>query len=678
VIHYYLNHSLTNFVRYHDKIRRHVEKEQKSLPQGQIPPQLLLGRQAGSQPGGFQIRGRSADVDDLSAIIAAFIDQEKKDELERGFTTSFEYPHKLASHLIGKRGDNIKKLQDEFDVEINYTEGKIELKGPKAKCDACKSHIISMAKKLEDETTHNIKVPAQYHGDLKGSKGSQVMRLQERYNVRINFPRAVVAPTDDADAATENSFRNQPTQAPDVVVIKGPKKGADEAREELLNLLQYTVDHTHTGTVSVSSKLIPSLIGSGGRELDNLRLQTGCSIEMPKKDDVNGANNGRAEVKLKGTKQQVEQAKKVIQEKSKAFDDTVSESLDVDPKFYKTIIGPSGATLYKIVLDAGGPDDRRAMNRIVTFPKQGSGDNSIHLQGPKSVVEKIKAAITGLVSEKAGQVTGSITVPAEQHRHLIGAGGNIRRKIESDCDVEVIIPKTDTTGPERSQVKIIGKPGNVEKAKAHIDSLLKEQSSTTIDVPRGYHHVIADDGNFFRRLRSDYGVSVDHAGEKPPPKPAAAGSSRGRLNGTGGAMPLITDDPSQTTTHSWELIDSSVEDADTSSTIPWILRGHADKISKARETVERSLQNASKPSCSGYLILSDPKLYRFIIGPQGSTVNSIRNQTGTQITVPRQGSANEAIEVKGPKDGVEKAKDLILEAAQKQGAAGNGGGPRKR
>jgi predicted PilT family ATPase len=610
-------------------------------------------------------------------MIVAFIEQEKKDELERGFTTSFEYPHKLASHLIGKRGDNIKKLQDEFDVEINYTEGKIELKGPKAKCEACKSHILTMAKKLEDEATHSIKVPAQYHGDLKGAKGSQVMRLQERYNVRINFPRAAAAPTDDADAATENSFRNQPYQAPDVVIIKGPKKGADDAREELLNLLQYSVDHAHTGTVSVSSKQIPSLIGAGGRELDSLRVQTGCSIEMPKKEDVNGSNNHRVEVKLKGTKQQVEEAKKLIQERSKEFDDSVSEIFDVDPKFYKTIIGPSGATLYKIVLDAGGPDDRRVMNRMVTFPKQGSSDNSIRLQGPKPVVEKIKTAITAIVSKKEGQITGLLTVPPEQHRHLIGAGGNIRRKIESECDVEVIIPKAETTGLERSQVKIIGNPGNVEKAKAHIDSLLKEQSSITMDVPRCYHHIISDDGNFFRRLRNDCGVSVDHAGEKPPPKPASGGSSRGRANGTGGAMPLITDDPSQISKHSWELIDNSVQDSDTSSTVPWVLRGHADKIAKAREMVERALQNASKPSCSGYLILSDPKLYKFIIGPQGSTVNSIRNQTGTQITVPRQGSANEAIEIKGPKDGVEKAKDLILEASQKQGTTGNGG-PRKR
>lgn len=649
-----------------------MDREQRKPQQSQIPAQLVFGRQGSNQPG-FNIRGRQNDVTELNALIEAFIEQEKKDELERGFTTSFEFPHKHAGHLVGKKGDSIKKLQDEFDVEINYTEGKVELKGPQAKTAACKSHILSLAKKLDDEATHTIKVPPQYHGDLKGQKGSQVLRLQERYNVRINFPRAAQAAADD-DAATEASFRNYPTQAPDVVIIKGPKKGADEAKEEILNLLQYAVDHSHSGTVLVSAKQIPSLIGSGGRELDALRVQTGAAIDMPKKDDINEDGNGRVEVKIKGTKQQVEAAKKLIQERAKTFDDIATETLQIDPKFYKTVIGPNGATLTKIVLDAGGPDDRRAMNRMITFPKQGAEDGAIKIQGPKAVVAKIKAAVLALVSEKEGQVTETMTVPPEQHRHLIGPGGSIRRKIESDTDVEIMIPRTETTGPERSIVTISGKPENIAQAKSQIESLLKEQSSTTIDIPVCYHNLVSDEGNLFRRLRNDHGVNVDHAGQKPPPK-SAGGAARGRANGTG-ALPLITDDPSQSSSsHSWELVDHSVADADTSATIPWVLRGNADKISKARKTIEQALQNASKPNSSGYLILSDPKLYRFVIGPQGSTVNNIRNQTGTQITVPRQGSGNEAIEVKGPKDGVEKAKDLILEAVNK---SGSGGGPRRR
>ncbi|KAF2670331.1 hypothetical protein BT63DRAFT_386720 [Microthyrium microscopicum] len=662
--------------KYHEKVQRYVDREQRNLPEGQIPPQLLFGKPAPKSSGpGFHIRGPATEVDALNAMLLAFIEQEKKDELERGFTMSFEYPHKFASHLIGRKGDNIKKLQDEFDIEINYTEGKIELKGPKAKCEACKSHILSNAKKLEDEATHQIKVPAQYHYDLKGPKGSQVMRLQDRYNVRINFPRQQHV-ADDADAATESSFRGQPTQAPDVVVIKGPRKGADEAREELLNLLQYVQDNSHTATVAVASKQVPSLIGAGGRELDSLRNETKCRIDMPKKEEVEA--NSRVEIKLKGTKKQVEDAKKLLLERAKEFDNTVSESMEIDPKFYKTIIGPSGSTLSKIVLDAGGPEDRRQMNRMVTFPKQGSNESSIKIQGPKAVVQKIITAIRGLVSEKDGQVVESVNVPPEMHRHLIGPGGSTRRKLEEDFKVEINIPRADTSGPERANVKISGQPEDVAKVKSHIDSLIKEQASETIEVPVGLHHIVSDDGNIFRRLRNDHGITVDHAGKKPPAKSSTAGASRGRANGGGASMPLITDDPEDVqNSHSWELQEPEAVAEGEGGNIPWVLRGNEDNLAKARKLIEQAISNASKPTSTGYLILPDPKMYRFVIGQGGSTINSIRKQTNVQIQVPKQGSGSEAIEIKGPKEGVLKAKDLVLEAVE-NGIQNGGQGGRRR
>jgi predicted PilT family ATPase len=660
-----------NLTRYHEKVQRHVERQNRDLPPSRIPAQVLLGKQAkkAATPG-LQIRGPANDVEKLNAMILAFLEQEEKDELERGFTTSFEYPHKLASHLIGTKGANIKKLQEEFDVEINYTENKVDLKGPKAKCEAAKSHILSSAKKLEDEATHQIKIPQQYHYELKGSKGSQVIRLQERYNVRINFPRQAQAPIDDADAATEASFKNHPSQAPDIVIVKGPRKGADEAREELLNLLQYVVDNSNSATVTVAAKQIPSLIGAGGRELDALRNETKCRIDMPKKEDVEG--NDRVEIRLRGTKKQVEEAKKLLLEKAKSFDNTVSESLEVDQKFYKTIIGPSGATLSKIVLDAGGPEDRRLANRYVTFPKQGSSETGIQLQGSKPVVEKIKKAILALVSEKEGQTTEIIEIPQEMHRHLIGPGGSIRRKMEEDFNVEINVPRTETSGPERSRVKITGKPEDIAKANAHISSVLKRQASEIIEVPLRFHHIIAEDGNIFRKLRNEHGISVDHAGKKPPQKDAAAGASRGRV-AEGGALPLITDD-SSATSHSWEVVEPQSASSGQEGNIPWVLRGNADNMAKARKIIEQKLANASKPLTTGYLILPDPRLNRFVIGPNGSTINNIRQQTGVQIQVPKQGSGSEAIEIKGPKDGVEEAKELILEAIE-QGA--NGGGQRR-
>jgi len=289
------------------------------------------------------------------------------------------------------------------------------------------------------------------------------------------------------------------------------------------------------------------------------------------------------------------------------------------------------------------------------------------------MVEKIIAAIHSQVKERADQVTVSTEVPTEKHRLLIGRGGESRRNLESKFNVSVDIPKQGATGPSATQIKITGLPTDVENAKAHIAELVKEQEGETIQVPRKHHNSISDNGQFFRRLRNDYKVTVDHAGQQPPARPAG-GNSRGRANG--GATPLITDDPSSDS-HSWELIDNSTgsyEGADGDTPIPWILRGSQENVGKAKATLEQALAAAQKPSWSGYLILPDSRAHRHIIGPGGSQINSIRKKTGTKVQVPRNQGEGEAVEIVGTKEGVEEARDIILDIVRD---AGNGGGGRR-
>jgi rRNA processing protein Krr1/Pno1/predicted RNA-binding protein YlqC (UPF0109 family) len=641
--------------KFHDKIQRYVDREQRGLDESQIPPQLFFTRGAGSNA--FNIRGHASDVESLNTRILAFVEQEKKDELERGFTTSFEYPHKIAGHLVGKKGENIKKLQDEFDVEIHYTEGKVELKGPQAKCEACKTHITQLAKKLGDETTHQIKVATKYHGDLKGARGAQVHRLQDRYNVRINFPRQE-RPTADDDAATEASFRNQPAQAPDVVTIRGPKKGADEARDELLSLLQYTMDHSHSSTISVAVKQLGAIIGPQGKELESLRMETGCIIDIPKREENTGGSGERVDVTLKGTKQAVEAAKKILLEKVKHFDDQTTVLVEVDPKHFKNVIGPGGTTLQSIISAAGGPEDRRLANRMVQFPKAGSTETAIKLQGPKSVVDKVRKAIADIVAEKAGQVTESLSVPQDKHRSLIGQGGSVRRRIDSEFKVELHIPRAGEDG----DVTITGKPEDVEKAKAHIETLLRDQGSETLEVPLHIHYVLAANG-IFNQLRKEHGVNVDHAGKAIPPAPASAGASNGD---SANKLPQEADDGS----HTWLIIDqlpaSQLVPGSSSETIPWIIRGNSNKVARAKDVVNRAISGADKPRSTGRLVLADPKTYRLVIGPSGSVVNRIRDETGTSVAVPNKGAGeDDGIEIKGRKEDVIQAKEMILEAIKR-------------
>ncbi|EAS35883.3 RNA binding effector protein [Coccidioides immitis RS] len=645
--------------KYHDKLRKFVAREESAKGEDHIPVRMLVADQQAS------LRGRSRDVQDLVPKIIAFVQEQEQDEKERDNKISFEFPQKFANVLIGRKGENINKLRDEFDVDIKVENGKVEVKGPPTKANAAKARIIALAKKMEDETTYVLKIAPQYHRDLIGQKGSQVNRLQERYNVRVQFPRAASLDESVNDAASEaGSVRNtRSNQAPDEVVIRGPRKGADGAREEILSLYQWVADHSYTSSVSVSQSQIPSLIGQRGREMDKLRTETGAQIDVPSVNDVADAS-GRVEIKLKGTKKQVEDARKLLLQRAKEFDETVTKAIDVDKKHHKSLIGGGGANIRKIVVECGGPDDGTAA-RIVRFPRPESDDSSIRLEGKEVIVDKIIAAIQEFVRQKEDEVVSSIDVPQSQHRHLIGRGGDTRRQLETQFNVVLDVPKQ---GSNRTDVKIRGPSSFVENAKTHILAMLKEQQGETVNVPRSLHHAISENGSFFRRLRNDHQVTVDHAGEQIPPRPSP---TKSRDADDVGSLPLITDDPAAATdAFSWKVVDSSNDNVP-AGTIPWVLSGKPENVAKARALLEKAILTASQPSATGYLILPDPRTYRFVIGPNGSQINAIRKRTNCKINVPKDQARDEAIEIKGSKESLELAKDMILDAV-KVGTSGNG------
>ncbi|KAI1134137.1 putative RNA binding effector protein Scp160 [Hypoxylon sp. FL0543] len=642
-------------VKFQDKLRKFIKKEQDATTRaaGDIPVRVSVKGTT------VTMRGPTSSVESLSKKAAAFVEQEKEDEKERGFTLKFDFPQKFANHLIGKGGSHINELREKFDVDIQVQNGEVELKGPKAKADRAKAHITSLARQWADETTHTLKIEPKYHRELIGAQGSQIHRLQNRYNVHINFPKTAKYGKDDESVADVASEAGKPRrqQAPDEVTIRGPKKGADEARDEIFSLYQYLKDNSFTATVTVQQKQLPSLIGSGGVGMDELRQTTGAKIDIP--NERNETDDATVEIQIKGTKAQVAAAKKIIEEKRAVFDETVTKTVEVDRKWHRNLIGPGGSTLRDIVIKAGGPEDRKLQARTIQFPKQDADGNAIRIEGREDVVDKIIASIKALVAERESQITDTIEVPVEKHRALIGRGGETKRQLESQLKVSIDIPRQ---GSGQTGVTLVGQPADVEKAKEHISTLIKEQQGETIQIPRKYHHAISDNGQFFRKLRNEYKVTVDHAGHTVPPKPKLT-STRADT----GSLPLITDDAgSATDAHSWMTIDTaSSEDGD----IPWVLKGSQDSIEKAKKAITAALEQAQKNNTIGYLILPDPSTYRHVIGQGGSKVNSIRKQSGCKINVPRDQARDEAIEIVGSKEGVEKAKELILQAVR-EGQAG--------
>ena len=311
------------------------------------------------------------------------------------------------------------------------------------------------------------------------------------------------------------------------------------------------------------------------------------------------------------------------------------------------------------------------MARLIRFPNQASESSDIAVQGATDIVNKIVDSIEKIVAEKENQVTEVLQVAPERHRKLIGREGIIRRELEAKFGVTIDIPRQRHGQPQTNpDITITGMPSAVENAKTRILELTQEPEGETLDIPRHLHHAIAE-GGLFKQLQREFRVSVDHNGLPRPAKPEAPKPKAAR------DMPLITDEANEDCIF-WEIVENSPS-TDDEETYPWVLRSNdTANIAKAKAEIEKAIAAAEKQSHTGFLILPDPRKYRFVIGPGGSTVDRIRRENGCRITVPHsnQAGSDEAITLHGDKAGLEKAKDAILAAVKVGGANGANGGRR--
>lgn len=270
------------------------------------------------------------------------------------------------------------------------------------------------------------------------------------------------------------------------------------------------------------------------------------------------------------------------------------------------------------------------------------------------------AALGKSVHELENRVSEVMHVPVFQHRVLVGRNGDTRRAIESQFDVQIDVPKV---GSNRTDVKIRGPAEGVQQAKEHINTLLQDQHSETVQVPRHLHHAVSDNGAFIRHLRRDVSVNVDYAGVAIPEKDKATGSRETDK----ASLPLIIDDPaSAANAHTWNIVENNIEPAagEENLTIPWVLSGTQENVERAKSEIEKGIHSVDVSSATGYLVLPDPRKYRLVIGPGGSRINEIRRRTGCKIQVPKNHNLGEAIEIVGPKEQLQEACNLVLEAAE--------------
>jgi len=154
-------------------------------------------------------------------------------------------------------------------------------------------------------------------------------------------------------------------------------------------------------------------------------------------------------------------------------------------------------------------------------------------------------------------------------------------------------------------------------------------------------------------------VFVSHDGAQLPPAPERP------INGTLGRI----DDDEET--FSWHFIEEPSESSD--ENIPWKLRGSNEaNLQKAKELLDGLMASISdEGNCTGYLGVP-PEHHHLVIGKQGQRIGVVRDETGCTIDVPRRGDGNDTIIIRGTRDGVERAKEMIVESVENGQYRSNG------
>lgn len=590
------------------------------------------------------VHGLKSEVATVASDIKTVLAEAKEYKETGGYTTTLAVPAFILSRIIGRGGANLNALREEFGVRIDIAdEGKandssdksvkteLTIAGIKRNAEEAKSALSKLAKKFADDTTVRLRIESQFHRRIIGPNFESINRLQDKYGVKIRF-------------FSENSgnFADAP-KSKDEVTIRGPSKGVAKAEEELKELYEFERENGFKSTIKVPSSAIALVIGKNGDTIRDISDGTGVEFRFQRKEEE---AQGFAEVELTGTKSAIKEATKKIDDIIAEVENHVTVNVNVPRKYHRDLVGTSGSVMREIISNAGGDSlSRQRYARLLNIPPEGSESDEVVCLGDKTIVEKIVKQIEKLVADKEAAISEDYDLAKEKHKLIVGPGGSIRHALQDEFAVQIYIPRPNDAS---TTIKLSGLPENLEKVKAKLDDMTKDNWNESLDIPAAYHSLVSDHGAIFKTLRGD-GVEVAHgnftrkasnlSNKANPAAPEDAAAEDGKTKFTVGELSL----------------------PESEDVIPWRLIGEAAATAKAAALISSRLERAQAATNAAWFhSTNSSNHFPRIIGPQGSKINEIRKATGAFITVPRSNDKNGAyIYLVGTEGSLQKAAEAF-------------------
>ncbi|GAA6042314.1 hypothetical protein JCM8097_003839, partial [Rhodosporidiobolus ruineniae] len=567
------------------------------------------------------IRGPKDEVERVKKELERIAEDVKNEEIVNSHVVEFEIPTAQVRHIVGKAGAGVNKLRDDLGVRVDFSEtGKSGKKGPtssvtvkgrKENAEEAQRRIKSLVKKIADEVTLTIPLPASLdRGSLIGKQGVFLKRVESKYEVRVNFPRSGKADADDDTPATSSSSE---------IVIRGPSKGAQAAKAEFVALIEYEKEHGNVAAFDVPVKALPRILGRGGSQINQIKDDTGvASLDVNQEDSEASV----ATVTLRGTKAAIKKAREAVEQIAKEVQDEARLEIDIPKEYHTTLIGSGGSSIRDLITRCGGPTDARASGNTVRFPRQGDAKDTVVITAPSSVAAKIREALEAEVAQLASRVVWGVVVPQPNHAAVIGKGAQALQELQRKHGVKVVMPGWNdyaqageianpddvAEADERDIVKVVGPKESVLAAATALQAVKGRAPSANgssggrraahaveVSVPRSVHAQVAQGGRFFRSLPS--GIRISHKGVKPPSsalktkKPPAAADAATRIDDDG-------EEPDAIQFQLVPIVDESAEEGD----IPWVVESADEETAeKVADEIRRSVAKAGEATHVGWV-----------------------------------------------------------------------------
>ncbi|XP_062853273.1 high density lipoprotein binding protein a [Trichomycterus rosablanca] len=189
-------------------------------------------------------------------------------------TVEVEVPFELHRYIIGQKGSGIRKMMDEYEVNIqvpapDLQSDIISVTGLATHLDRAKEGLLERVKELqaeqEDRALRSFKltitVDPKYHPKIIGRKGAIITQIRTDHDVNIQFP--------------EKNDENQ-----DQITISGYEKNAMAARDAIQAIVD-ELEEMISEDITLDSRVHARIIGARGKGIRKIMDEFKVDLRFP-------------------------------------------------------------------------------------------------------------------------------------------------------------------------------------------------------------------------------------------------------------------------------------------------------------------------------------------------------------------------------------------------------------